>query len=93
MNMLPGDTKALSPSGLRLGVPELTRVGMGADQMDQVAHFFQRALIDGHDLNSVKADVESFKDDYTTVNIASSPARRILEKKDMLMRRQCRDVL
>ena len=67
MNMLPGDTKALSPSGLRLGVPELTRVGMGADQMDQVAHFFQRALIDGHDLNSVKADVELFKDDYTTV--------------------------
>ena len=75
MNMLPGDTKALSPSGLRLGVPELTRVGMGADQMDQVAHFFQRALIDGHDLNSVKADVESFKDDYTTVQYCFEPGQ------------------
>ena len=73
MNMLPGDTKALSPSGLRLGVPELTRVGMGADQMDQVAHFFQRALIDGHDLNSVKADVELFKDDYSTVQYCFEP--------------------
>lgn len=73
MNMLPGDTKALSPSGLRLGVPELTRVGMGADQMDQVAHFFQRALIDGHDLHSVRADVESFKGDYTTVQYCFEP--------------------
>lgn len=73
MNMLPGDTKALSPSGLRLGVPELTRVGMGTDQMDQVAHFFQRALIDGHDLNSVKADVELFKDDYSTVQYCFEP--------------------
>ena len=27
MNMLPGDTKAMTPSGLRLGTPELTRVG------------------------------------------------------------------
>ena len=75
MNMLPGDTKALSPSGLRLGVPELTRVGMGADQMDQVAHFFQRVLIDGHDLNSVKADVELFKDDYTTVQYCFEPGQ------------------
>lgn len=75
MNMLPGDTKALSPSGLRLGVPELTRVGMGADQMDQVAHFFQRALIDGHDLKSVKADVELFKDDYTTVQYCFEPGQ------------------
>ena len=75
MNMLPGDTKALSPSGLRLGVPELTRVGMGADQMDQVAHFFQRALIDGHDLNSVKADVELFKDDYKTVQYCFEPGQ------------------
>ena len=43
MNMLPGDTKALSPSGLRLGVPELTRLGMGKDEMDEVAHYFQGA--------------------------------------------------
>ena len=75
MNMLPGDTKALSPSGLRLGVPELTRVGMGVDQMDQVAHFFQRALIDGHDLNSVKADVESFKNDFSIVQYCFEPGQ------------------
>ena len=32
-----GDTKALSPSGLRLGVQELTRVGMGKNEMAEVA--------------------------------------------------------
>ena len=39
MNMLPGDTKALSPSGLTLGVQELTRVGMGKNEMAEVARF------------------------------------------------------
>ena len=42
MNMLPGDTKAMSPSGLRLGVQELTRVGMGTDEMQDVARFYAR---------------------------------------------------
>ena len=41
MNMLPGDTKAMQPSGLRLGTPELTRIGMGVDEMKDVAKFFQ----------------------------------------------------
>ena len=42
MNMLPGDTKALSPSGLRLGVQELTRVGFTNDDMKDVARFYAR---------------------------------------------------
>ena len=42
MNMLPGDTKALSPSGLRLGVQELTRVGFTPDEMTDVARLFAR---------------------------------------------------
>src|ERR1051325_850775 len=28
MNLVPGDTKAMNPSGLRLGTQELTRIGM-----------------------------------------------------------------
>ena len=67
MNMLPGDTKALSPSGLRLGVQELTRVGMGCDEMQDVARFYARVLIEGDDPASVKHDVHSFKSDYQIV--------------------------
>ena len=68
MNMLPGDTKAMSgPSGLRLGVPELTRVGMGVDEMQDVARFFARALIHEDDPSSVSSEVSSFKSNFQTV--------------------------
>jgi|TARA_B100000959_G_scaffold99682_1_gene105433 glycine hydroxymethyltransferase len=67
MNMLPGDTKAMTPSGLRLGTPELTRVGMGTDEMQDVARFFARALLEGEEPASVKRDVSEFKGEFQTV--------------------------
>ena len=45
MNMLPGDALALSPSGLRLGVQELTRVGFTPDDMQEVARCYARVLL------------------------------------------------
>ena len=73
MNMLPGDTKALTPSGLRLGTPELTRVGMKSEEMEDVARFFARALIEGEDPSSVKADVREFKSQFQTVHYCFEP--------------------
>ncbi|RAH06307.1 MAG: serine hydroxymethyltransferase [Methanobacteriota archaeon] len=73
MNMLPGDTKALSPSGLRLGTPELTRIGMGTEEMQDVARFFARALLDEEDPSSVRADVKEFKGDFQTVQYCFEP--------------------
>jgi len=67
MNMLPGDTKALTPSGLRLGVQELTRVGMGKTEMAEVAKLFARALIHNEDLNRVKQDVAILKSNFQTI--------------------------
>ena len=68
MNMLPGDTKAMSgPSGLRLGVPELTRIGMGVDEMQDVARFFARALIHKDDPSTIRSEVSVFKSDFQTV--------------------------
>ncbi len=67
MNMLPGDTKALTPSGLRLGVQELTRVGMGKNEMAEVAKLFARALIHNEDLNRVKQDVTTLKSNFQTI--------------------------
>jgi glycine hydroxymethyltransferase len=68
MNMLPGDTKALTPSGLRLGVQELTRVGMGVDEMGVVASLYARVLLKGEDPSSVKRDVRALKDEHQTVH-------------------------
>lgn len=67
MNMLPGDTKAMSPSGLRLGVQELTRHGMGVDEMEQVAECFRRVLIDNEDPGKVKERVNSIRSEFQEV--------------------------
>jgi glycine hydroxymethyltransferase len=67
MNMLPGDTKALTPSGLRLGVQELTRVGMDQTQMEEVASLYARVLLKGEDPQSVKKDVKQLKSEFQII--------------------------
>lgn len=67
MNMLPGDTKAMSPSGLRLGVQELTRHGMGVNEMEEVAECFRRVLIDNEDPGKVKERVNSIRSEFQEV--------------------------
>ena len=67
MNMLPGDTKAMSPSGLRLGVQELTRHGMGPEEMEEVAECFRRVLLDNEDPSKVKTTVHSIRSNFQEV--------------------------
>ena len=67
MNMLPGDTKAMTPSGLRLGVQELTRVGFQPDDMQDVATFYARVLLDHEDPSAVKKDVHLLKEQFQTI--------------------------
>ena len=67
MNMLPGDTKAMSPSGLRLGVQELTRHGMGPEEMEEVAECFRRVLLDNEDSSKVKTTVNSIRSNFQEV--------------------------
>ena len=67
MNMLPGDTKAMTPSGLRLGVQELTRVGMGPREMEEVARLYARVLIKNEDPQLVKADVKTLKSSHQVI--------------------------
>ena len=68
MNMLPGDTKALTPAGLRLGVQELTRVGMGVLEMEEVAKLYARVLLHSENPASVKKDVAHLKTDFQTIH-------------------------
>ncbi len=48
MNLLPFETldKALSPAGIRLGVQEMTRVGMKEPEMELIASLFKKCLVD-----------------------------------------------
>ena len=64
MNTIPGDTDPQNPSGLRLGTPELTRVGMKEKDMDEVAEFFARAILKQENLKKIKDDVKEFRRDF-----------------------------
>lgn len=68
MNTIPGDTDPLNPSGLRLGTPELTRIGMKHNDMQDIAEFYKRVLIDKEDPKKVKQDVKTFRKNFQTLH-------------------------
>jgi len=65
-NLLPNDAPADwdRPSGLRMGTIEVTRLGMQEPQMDQIADFMARVLIDKQAPESVMEDVVDFRLPY-----------------------------
>jgi len=68
MNMIPGDKDPMNPSGLRLGTPELTRIGMKEKEMDEVAVYFERALLKGENTKKIREDVKAFRKDFQTLH-------------------------
>ncbi len=68
MNMLPRDTKPRSPSGIRLGAQELTRLGMRESHMSEVADFIKRVAVDKEDTEKVKEDIIEFKKDFNKIH-------------------------
>ena len=65
-NLLPhDDPKAvMKPSGLRLGVQEMTHWGMKEAEMEEIARFFKECLIDG---KTVRQDVNRFRGRFVEV--------------------------
>jgi glycine hydroxymethyltransferase len=64
MNMIPGDADPLNPSGLRLGTPELTRIGMKEQEMEDIAGFYARALLKKESLRNIRDDIKEFRKDF-----------------------------
>jgi glycine hydroxymethyltransferase len=64
MNTIPGDTDPLNPSGLRLGTPELTRLGMKETDMDSIAEFYKRTLLKDESVKKIKSDIKDFRKDF-----------------------------
>jgi glycine hydroxymethyltransferase len=65
---LPSDTPqdaTKNPSGIRLGVQEMTRTGMKECDMGQVAEFFSKVL---KEKKSVKKGIEEFRKDFQKVH-------------------------
>ncbi|MEZ0394161.1 MAG: serine hydroxymethyltransferase [Desulfurococcaceae archaeon] len=68
-NMLPWDRPedVKDPSGLRLGVQEMTRWGMGRGEMEEIAKFMRMVLIDRRDPREVGKAVAEFRREFVEV--------------------------
>jgi glycine hydroxymethyltransferase len=77
-NMIPTDIKAGRhfdhPGGLRFGVQELTRLGMGTDQMDRVAELAAKIIVGGDDSSLVASEVKDFRRGYQKIRYAFDTA-------------------
>ena len=67
-NLLPYDIRQgrhyMEPGGIRIGVSELTRLGMKESEMVEVAEFMKRVVIDEEDPEGVAEDVADFRKGY-----------------------------
>ena len=68
-NLLPGDTPDDwdRPSGLRMGTIEVTRYGMREAEMDLIADFMARVLVEKQSPDLVMEDVIEFREGYQTL--------------------------
>jgi len=69
MNLLPWDPlRALhNPSGVRLAVHEVTRWGMGSQEMAHIARFFGQVLLESPPAEKVRTEVAALKAQFDKV--------------------------
>jgi glycine hydroxymethyltransferase len=67
MNMLPHEPLRNHdhPDGIRIGAQEMTRFGLGAEEMQQVAELIKRCIIDKQ---SIKDEVNEFRSHFQQVH-------------------------
>lgn len=68
-NLIPGDSPADwdRPSGLRMGTIEVTRLGMRESEMDTIAGFIARVLVEKQAPEDVIEDVIEFRSAFQTL--------------------------
>lgn len=72
--LLPGDIKEgrnyYHPSGIRIGVPEVTRLGMKEGEMQEIARFIKELVIDKKDWKKIQQSVTEFRKNFQRVQYA-----------------------
>ncbi|MHA2298960.1 MAG: serine hydroxymethyltransferase [Candidatus Hodarchaeales archaeon] len=73
-NMLPWDPmegrRYTNPGGIRLGTSEVTRLGMKEDEMDQIAEWFKKILVDKAKVEDVAKEIADFRKEFQDVHYA-----------------------
>lgn len=69
-NLLPWDKleNTSNPSGIRIGVQEMTRFGMKESEMKEIAYYMKRIAIDKEKPEKIKTEVEEFRKQYQTIH-------------------------
>jgi len=68
-----------NPGGLRLGTSEITRLGMKESEMEDIAEFIKRVIVDEEETKRVAADVAEFRRDYQKVHYCFESATQAYE--------------
>jgi glycine hydroxymethyltransferase len=63
-NLLPSDRDPDKPTGIRLGVQELTRIGMKQSEMKEIAALIERVVCGKADVSTIKAEVQELRKDF-----------------------------
>jgi glycine hydroxymethyltransferase len=66
-NLLPGDRSPKQPGGIRLGTPEVTRLGMGEREMGTIAELMDDLLHKGRPTDEMWTRVIELKKRFTTI--------------------------
>lgn len=71
-NLLPWDSleRTKDPSGVRIGVQEVTRCGMKEGEMDEIAEFMKKIAIDKADTEKIKKEVIELKKNFTDIGFS-----------------------
>jgi glycine hydroxymethyltransferase len=89
--LLPGDIKAgrhyMHPGGVRIGVPEVTRLGMKESEMKEIAGFIKKVVVEKKDPVQVANDVAQFRHQYQKVHYAFDNAVGAYEYISLVNRR------
>ena len=82
-NLLPWDIKEgrhfMHPGGIRLGTSEVTRLGMREEDMDDIAEFIERVMVDREDPSRVKRDVAEFRRGFQKIHYCFETMREAYE--------------
>jgi glycine hydroxymethyltransferase len=71
-NLLPWDSleRTKDPSGIRIGVQEITRFGMKEGEMEEIAELMKKIAIDGSKTEKIKNEVIELKKNFTEMGFS-----------------------
>ena len=82
MNILPYEPlrNVTNPDGIRIGVQEMTRVGMKEDEMDRIAHLIKECIAKGKE---VRNEVHRFRETFSNVKYSFDEVLKELPSPNM----------